>query len=49
VGAAEAVAVVEAEGAELQPETTVRAVRIAAAEAVGRERFMKPFEHDRPQ
>jgi hypothetical protein len=48
-GATEVVPVAEADGAELQPETTVRAVRIAAAETVGRERFMRSFEHDRPQ
>jgi hypothetical protein len=42
------VAVADVDGAELQPETTVRAVRIAAAVAVGTERFMRQFEHDRP-
>ena len=46
--AAEGVAVAEVDGAELQPETTVRAVRIATAVAVGAERFMWQFEHDRP-
>jgi hypothetical protein len=47
-GVAEVVAVAEVDGAELQPETTVRAVRIAAAVAAGTERFMRQFEHDRP-